>query len=117
MRWISVQGVGRNSVYSASRGFNVLATDISAVAIERLEARAQARAVSIRTKIQDIGDEEPENDFDVIICTCVLHHLQKDDALSVIKKLKKHTKPMGFNIISLFIKRKPLFGELKTFRG
>jgi 2-polyprenyl-3-methyl-5-hydroxy-6-metoxy-1,4-benzoquinol methylase len=103
-------GVGHNSVYLASRGFNVLATDISAVAIERLEARAKAKAVSVRTKIHDIGDEELENDFDVIICTGVLHHLQTDDALSVIKKMQEHTKPMGVNVINTFTKK----GELYT---
>jgi 2-polyprenyl-3-methyl-5-hydroxy-6-metoxy-1,4-benzoquinol methylase len=104
-------GVGHNSVYLASRGFNVLATDISAVAIERLGARAKARAVSIRTRIHDIADEELENDFDVIICTDVLHHLQTDDALSVIKKIQEHTKPLGFNIIRSFTKRGSFYSK------
>ena len=39
-------GVGHNSIYLASRGFNVLATDISTVAIERLEAKAKTKGVS-----------------------------------------------------------------------
>jgi 2-polyprenyl-3-methyl-5-hydroxy-6-metoxy-1,4-benzoquinol methylase len=111
-------GVGHNSIYLASRGFNVLATDISAVAIERLGARAKGKAVSIRTRIHDIGDEELDNHFDVIICTAVLHHLQTDDALSVIKKIKEHTKPMGFNIIGSFTKRGSLYSnnpETKRF--
>jgi 2-polyprenyl-3-methyl-5-hydroxy-6-metoxy-1,4-benzoquinol methylase len=110
--------VGHNSVYLASRGFNVFATDISTVAIERLRARAQATDVSIRTRIHDIGDEELENDFDVIICAGVLHHLQTDDALSALKKIQEHTKPNGFNIITSFTKKGSFYSknpETKNF--
>src|SRR6516164_9625656 len=88
-------GVGHYSIYLASRGFNVLATDISSVAIERLEARAKAKGVSIHTRFHDIADQELEHEFDVIICAAVLHHLRTDDALSVINKIQDHTKPMG----------------------
>jgi len=88
-------GVGHYSIYLASRGFNVLATDISAVAIERFEARAKAKGVSIHTRFHDIADQELEHEFDVIICAAVLHHLRTDDALSVINKIQDHTKPMG----------------------
>jgi 2-polyprenyl-3-methyl-5-hydroxy-6-metoxy-1,4-benzoquinol methylase len=98
-------GVGQNSIYLASRGFNVLATDISTAAIERIQARAQALAVSLRTDVHDIVEEELENAFDAIICAGVLHHLYTDDALSVIKKIQHHTKPMGFNVINTFTKR------------
>jgi tellurite methyltransferase len=98
-------GVGQNSIYLASRGFNVLATDISIAAIERIQARARALAVSLRTDVRDIVNEELESAFDVIICTGVLHHLYTEDALSVIKKIQHHTKPMGFNVINTFTKR------------
>jgi tellurite methyltransferase len=98
-------GVGHNSIYLASRGFNVLATDISTAAIERLQARAHALAVSLRADVHDIVDQEMEGAFDVIICTGVLHHLYTDDALSVIRTIQHHTRPMGFNVINTFTKR------------
>src|SRR5262249_48448834 len=98
-------GLGQNSVYFASRGFNVLAIDISAVAVERIQARATANEISLRTEICDIVDKDFERDFDAIICAGVLHHLYTDDALSVIKKIQRHTKSMGFNIIVTFTKR------------
>jgi 2-polyprenyl-3-methyl-5-hydroxy-6-metoxy-1,4-benzoquinol methylase len=104
-------GLGHNCVYLAGRGFNVLATDISAVAIERIEAKARTKNVSLRTAIHDIADDELENDFDVIICAAVLHHLYTEDALSVIQKIQRHTKPMGFNIISTFTKRGDFYSK------
>jgi 2-polyprenyl-3-methyl-5-hydroxy-6-metoxy-1,4-benzoquinol methylase len=104
-------GAGQNCVYLARRGFNVLATDISAVAIERIQAKARAQNVSLRTEIHDIVDEELKNDFDVVICASVLHHLYTEDAISVIKKIQRHTKPMGFNVINTFTKRGDFYSE------
>jgi SAM-dependent methyltransferase len=107
-------GVGQNSIYLASCGFNVLATDISTVAIERIRARADASRVSLRADVHDIVDQELEKSFDVIICAGVLHHLYTDDALSVIKKLQHHTKPLGFNIINAFTKRGDFFTKNRS---
>jgi 2-polyprenyl-3-methyl-5-hydroxy-6-metoxy-1,4-benzoquinol methylase len=104
-------GAGQNCLYLAGRGFNVLATDISVVAIENIQAKARVKNVSLRTDIHDIVDEELENDFDVIICAAVLHHLYTEDALSVIQKIQQHTKPIGFNIINTFTKRGDFYSE------
>jgi len=95
-------GAGRNSLYLASRGFNVLATDISAVAIKNIRAKAQAESIALQTDICDIAEAELARDVDVVICANVLHHLHADDAVSVIKKVQQRTRPRGFNIITNF---------------
>jgi 2-polyprenyl-3-methyl-5-hydroxy-6-metoxy-1,4-benzoquinol methylase len=98
-------GVGQNRIYLASRGFDVLATDISGVAIQRIRENAHKNAVSLRAQVIDVVHQELENEFDVILCLGVLHHLHSDDALLVIKKIQQHTKPMGFNAINAFTRR------------
>jgi 2-polyprenyl-3-methyl-5-hydroxy-6-metoxy-1,4-benzoquinol methylase len=104
-------GAGGNCIHLAGRGFNVPATDISAVAIERIQAKARAKNLSLRADIHDIVEEELENDFDVIICAGVLHHLDTEDALSVIKKIQHRTKQMGVNIISTFTKKGDFYSK------
>jgi len=104
-------GVGQNSIYLASRGFNVLATDISGVAVRRIQENAHKNAVSLCAQVHDVVHEELENEFDVIICLGVLHHLYSNDASLVIKKIQQHTMPSDSTLSTrspkgeLFIRR------------
>jgi tellurite methyltransferase len=97
-------GVGQNSIYLASRGFKVTAMDISSVAIERIKAQAKLDNLALQTEVADITEKQLEKEFDVIICTGVLHHLLREDAVSVIQKIQRGTKPHGFNIVATFTK-------------
>ena len=51
-----------------------------------------------------MAEKDFTGDFDVIICTYVLHHLIAEDAEMVIRKMQQHTKPSGFNLITAFTK-------------
>lgn len=97
-------GGGRNSIYLASRGFDVLATDISSVSIKNIQQRAKEANVSLRTEVWDVVEKNLKQDFDIIICTFTLHHMLREDAESVIRKIKQHTKSSGFNLITAFTK-------------
>lgn len=74
------------------------------MAVENTRALAKAKNIPLQTDVFDIADKELENDFDVIIATFVLHELYTDDAVSVIQKIQRHTKPKGLNIIATFTK-------------
>jgi SAM-dependent methyltransferase len=54
------EGEGRNAVFLASRGLDVLGVDISGVALEKAGKLAQSRGVKIRTAIADLASYEPE---------------------------------------------------------
>jgi SAM-dependent methyltransferase len=54
------EGEGRNAVFLASRGLEVLGVDISMVALEKAKKLAQSRGVEIKTIVADLETFEPE---------------------------------------------------------
>jgi hypothetical protein len=69
-------GEGRNSVYLATKGFQVTGVDISAEGLKKAATLAAELGVTITTVVADLESYEiPANSFDVIICT---YYLQRD---------------------------------------
>ncbi len=61
-------GEGRNGVWLAEQGLDVLATDFSASALAKARALAQERGVRLRTEVADINSWRwPTEAFDVIV--------------------------------------------------
>lgn len=56
------EGEGRNGVFLASLGLEVLAVDSSAVGLEKARALAESRGVSIATEVADLADYIPSPD-------------------------------------------------------
>lgn len=54
------EGEGRNAVFLASHGLEVLGVDISSVALEKAKKLAQSRGVEIQTIVSDLATFEPE---------------------------------------------------------
>lgn len=54
------EGEGRNAVFLASAGLEVLGVDISRVALEKAKKLAQSRGVEIKTQVTDLAIFEPE---------------------------------------------------------
>ena len=54
------EGEGRNAVFLASRGLEVLGVDISMVALEKANKLAKSRSVEIKTIVADLATFEPE---------------------------------------------------------
>jgi len=62
-------GEGRNAVYAALRGYDVLAVDISEAGLENARALAELKQVRIRTEVADLDSHAfEENAFDLILC-------------------------------------------------
>jgi len=62
------EGEGRNAVFIASKGLQVLGVDYSDVALEKARALAQARGVGIVTEVADMAEYRPkENCYGAII--------------------------------------------------
>lgn len=65
-------GEGRNGVWLAEQGFNVLSIDYSAVAIEKINALANKRNVKIVAECHDLTEYHwPENQFDAVVAIYV----------------------------------------------
>lgn len=96
--------VGRNALFLASKGYEVMATDISSVAIERLTRQAQEQGLAIDAAVSDIAEDGIQGCYDAIICTMTFHQLSTEDAEAAIKQMQEHTNPGGFNIVTTFNK-------------
>jgi SAM-dependent methyltransferase len=56
------EGEGRNAVFLASRGLDMLGVDISAIGLEKARKLAASRGLSIRTAVADLATYEPAAD-------------------------------------------------------
>src|SRR5688572_14090431 len=67
-------GEGRNALFLASRGLNVLAVDQSDVGMRKAQRLAQERGLTLRTRAADLQDFYADPDsFDVV--TSIFCHL------------------------------------------
>lgn len=54
------EGEGRNAVFLASRGLEVVGVDLSRIALEKAKKLASSRGVEIKTMLADLATYEPE---------------------------------------------------------
>lgn len=93
---------GRNAIYLAKKGCQVVGVDVSGVAIQQCLEKAKKNRVEIRCHHQDVRDFVFRGDFDVILSTMTLQYLGDKKAISkIIKKMKSHTRVGGLNAISV----------------
>jgi len=79
-------GLGANALRLAEHGLDVVAWDLSSVAVERLEREAAARGLRIETRVRDVCAFPPEpGGFDVVI---VSHFLERDLAPTLMGALR-----------------------------
>lgn len=99
-------GPGRNSVYLASKGFQVEGIDISQEAIDGALRLAKDKNVEIITSLVDLEKNAfiKEESYDVIIC---FNFLQR----SLIPSIKKGLRPGGFIVYETYLIDQSQFGK------
>lgn len=92
-------GIGTQALGLAAAGFEVTATDISARSVERCEAEAQARGLSITTAIADLRNlgAAVEGPFDAVIAidNALPHLLTDGELLKALKSVRSMLVPGG----------------------
>jgi tellurite methyltransferase len=89
-------GEGRNGVYLATQGFEVLGLDISEKGLEKAHNLAKKNKVTIATKVVDLESFTLEpNSYDVILCT---YYMQKD----LFKQFQSALKPGGMIVVETY---------------
>jgi 2-polyprenyl-3-methyl-5-hydroxy-6-metoxy-1,4-benzoquinol methylase len=66
---------------------HVTGCDVSRLAIEEAQRRAEAVNIEARFLVCDVLQEPLEGPFDVVICSLFLHHLDNPDVVTVLRKL------------------------------
>ena len=80
-------GEGRDSVYFASRGYDVTGLDVSAAGLEKAERLANERGVTVRWLCRSMLDLPVAGRFDVVYSCGSIHHVPRDDRPQLFRRL------------------------------
>jgi len=95
------EGEGRNAVFLASHGLEVLGVDISAVALEKAKKLAQSRSVEISTLVADLATFEPEeNHYGSVIS--ISAHLPAAIRNRLYPRIERALRPNGMIILEAY---------------
>ena len=98
------EGEGRNAVFLASHGLEVLCVDLSAVALEKAKKLAKLRGVEIETLVADLADFEPEeNTYGSVVS--ISAHLPSGVRNKLYPSIEKSLKPHGTLILEAYSER------------
>jgi tellurite methyltransferase len=96
-------GSGENAVSLAAKGFSVTALDNSPVFIHSTEQLSKIYRVPVKIVLRDIREFAYPTNYDVMLCTEVLHFLNLDDRKEIIKEMQEYTSKGGVHVISAFL--------------
>jgi tellurite methyltransferase len=89
-------GEGRNGVYLATQGFDVLGLDISEKGLKKAHKLAEKNNVTIETRVVDLESFSLEpNTYDVILCT---YYMQRN----LFKQFQAALKPGGMIVVETY---------------
>lgn len=95
-------GDGRNALPLARAGHRVTGVDVSRAALEALRRRAHAEGLELDTVSADLCAFSPSADYDLVIAHGVLHLLPRPERDRLIRRVKRHTRPGGWNVLAVF---------------
>jgi len=95
------EGEGRNAVFLAEQGYDVIAVDTSSVGLEKARKLATERGVSIETIVSDLGqyDIEPESLEGVV---SIFAHVPPPVRKELHKKIVNGLRPGGVLILEAY---------------
>lgn len=107
---VPAAGEGRDAVWLATQGLDVLAVDLSAVGLRKAEHLAAARGVTIQTSVVDLAEWTwPERAFDVVVASFV--HLPPGVRAPVHAAMADALAPGGGLVIEAFAPRQLEYRE------
>lgn len=95
-------GFGNNILPLLDHDFRITATETNPDCLPVLNQLAAAHPGKISVKNQPLELLNPGQQFDVIICTMVLHFLAPKDARSAIDHIQTCTQPGGINVVTSY---------------
>jgi SAM-dependent methyltransferase len=95
------EGEGRNAVFLASLGLDVLGVDSSDVGLAKAQKLATAKGVTIRTAVTDLADyTPPENSFGAVIS--IFAHLPSQLRQQLYPLVERSLKPGGILLLEAY---------------
>lgn len=94
-------GEGRNALFLASRGLDVLAVDQSEVGLQKARRRAEARGLTLRTETADLRtfNAEPGS---LALVTSLFVHMPPELRESVHRRVRDWLRPGGLFVLEAY---------------
>jgi len=94
-------GQGRDALFIARMGHQVVGVDISKTGIAQMLEEAEQEGLEVVGVVADIVEYEPSGEYDVVILDRVLHMLNEgSERRAVLEKASAVTKPGGLILIA-----------------
>ncbi len=98
-------GEGRDSVFFAAQGFDVVGVDISRAGIAKAECLAEARRVQVCWLVGDMARLDYPGPFDLVYSCGTLHYVPRRRRARLITRLQALTNPGGVHAHVVFTDR------------
>jgi tellurite methyltransferase len=110
-------GDGRNAKFLASQDFEVVAIDSDAEAVENLKKWAIAEGKNMSALVGNLDSIDIGGPYDVILSVGALNRISPDKRDKIFAQMLEHTKPNGYNAISVFVDKPFVRKHLSTDVG
>lgn len=97
------EGEGRNAVFLATLGLDVLGVDGSAVGLKKAHQLAASKGVTIRTEVADLATYEPPANFYGSVVS-IFAHLPSDVRRRFYRLVEQSLKPGGIILLEAYSK-------------
>ena len=97
------EGEGRNAVFLASLGLDVLGVDGSEVGLAKAHKLADSKGVAIRTEVADLATYEPPANFYGSVVS-IFAHLPSDVRRRLYRLVEQSLKPRGIILLEAYSK-------------
>ncbi|MFG6105373.1 class I SAM-dependent methyltransferase [Leptothoe sp. EHU-05/26/07-4] len=95
------EGEGRNAVFMASQGLNVLGVDCSEVGLEKAQLLAKSKGVAIETEVADLAHYQPkEHHYGSVVS--ISAHLPSHIRLRLYPLVEAALKPNGIVLLEAY---------------
>jgi tellurite methyltransferase len=100
-------GFGRHSLFLAHKGFRVTAVEVEQNKLDKLNENAKKLGVELKTVQADVSEFVPEENYDLVLSTMVLHFLEKEKIKKAISTMQEHTTKNGLNVVCAYTIENP----------
>jgi SAM-dependent methyltransferase len=101
-------GEGSDAIRLARLGYEVDALEGSTAGAEKIERFAREASVRVNVVHADAASFEPQKQYDVIICSGLLHYLDPTQQIRALATLKAATASGGLNLVTMFTDHTPV---------
>jgi SAM-dependent methyltransferase len=99
-------GTGKNSLFLAERGSDVVGIELSKTAVQMAKDRAKQREIEVHFQTGDIGTTIPyeDNSFNVLLDVVSSNSLNEAERRVYVKEMKRLLKPSGYVFVKALCK-------------